>query len=68
MGAFSSVMSAALVVGPWLGVAALDRFGPFAAWSGVLVVGLVAVACVFLAKPHVADVPSSFPPSLRSRG
>ena len=48
MGAFSSVLSLGLVVGPWLGVAALDRFGPTIMWSGVLVCGLVAVGAVAL--------------------
>jgi MFS family permease len=53
MGAFSSVISLALVVGPWLGVAALDRFGPTIMWSGVLVCGLVAVGAVALTRePH----------------
>ena len=48
MGAFSSVLSLGLVVGPWLGVAALDRFGPTIMWSGVLLCGLVAVGAVAL--------------------
>jgi len=48
MGAFSSVLSLGLVVGPWLGVAALDRFGPTRMWSGVLVCGLAAVGFVAL--------------------
>jgi MFS family permease len=50
MGAFSSVMNLALVVGPWLGVAALDRFGPTIMWSGVLVCGLIAVGAVALTR------------------
>jgi predicted MFS family arabinose efflux permease len=50
MGAFSSVLSLALVVGPWLGVAALDRFGPTLMWAGVLVCGLVAVGAVALTR------------------
>ena len=48
MGAFSSVLSLGLVVGPWLGVALLDRFGPRIMWSSVLVCGLVAVGFVAL--------------------
>jgi len=48
MGAFSSVLSLGLVVGPWLGVAMLDRFGPRIMWSSVLVCGLVAVGFVAL--------------------
>jgi MFS family permease len=50
MGAFSSVLSLALVVGPWLGVAALDRFGPTLMWAGVLACGLVAVGAVALTR------------------
>jgi MFS family permease len=61
MGAFSSVISLALVVGPSAGVAALDRFGPGRMWSGVLGVGIIAVAVLFLAKPHAPDGPSPFP-------
>lgn len=44
MGAYSMTISIAMVIGPWLGAAALDRFGPVAMWSGVFLVGLVAVA------------------------
>jgi MFS family permease len=55
MGAFSSVISLGLVVGPWLGVAALDRFGPTIMWSGVLVCGLVAVGAVALTRETHGD-------------
>ncbi len=44
MGAYSMTISIAMVIGPWLGAAALDRFGPVAMWSGVFVVGMAAVA------------------------
>jgi predicted MFS family arabinose efflux permease len=56
MGAFSSVFSSALVVGPWLGVAALDRFGPKIMWSGVLMCGLVAVGAVALTRDHAPEL------------
>jgi len=56
MGAFSSVLSLALVVGPWLGVAALDRFGPMIMWSAVLVCGLVAVGFVALTHEPPREV------------
>lgn len=50
MGAYSSTISLALIVGPWAGTAALDHFGPTAVWSGVFVSGLVAIAVVGLAR------------------
>lgn len=56
MGAFSSVLSSALVVGPWLGVAALDRFGPKITWSGVLVCGLIAVGAVALSRERAPEL------------
>jgi predicted MFS family arabinose efflux permease len=46
MGAFSTMFSLALVIGPWAGVAALDRFGPKPMWLGVLACGLVAMAAI----------------------
>jgi len=61
MGAFSSVISLALVLGPWLGVAALDRFGPVLMWSGVLVVGLLAGLALLLSKEKPSSALSSFP-------
>jgi predicted MFS family arabinose efflux permease len=56
MGAFSSVLSLGLVVGPWLGVAALDRFGPTIMWSGVLVCGLIAVGAVALTREPAREL------------
>ena len=56
MGAFSSVLSSALVVGPWLGVAALDRFGPRITWSGVLLCGLIAVGAVALRRERAPEL------------
>ncbi|HET9728113.1 MAG TPA: MFS transporter [Gemmatimonadaceae bacterium] len=50
MGAYSSAISLALIVGPWAGTAALDHFGPTAVWAGVFVSGLVAIAVVGLAR------------------
>jgi predicted MFS family arabinose efflux permease len=44
MGAFVSMFSVALIVGPWAGTAALDRFGPVVAWSAVFVCGLAGMA------------------------
>ena len=50
MGAFSSTFSLALVVGPWAGVAALDRFGAIPMWLGTFVCGLVGI--IFIALTH----------------
>jgi MFS family permease len=44
MGAFSSTVSLALVVGPWAGTALLDRFGAVVTWSAMLAVGFGAAA------------------------
>jgi MFS family permease len=48
MGAYSTMFSLAMVVGPWAGTAALDRFGSFAAWTAVFVCGLVAAFVIAL--------------------
>jgi len=42
MGAFAGTFSLALIVGPWLGVVLLDRFGGPVAWSALLLCGLAA--------------------------
>jgi predicted MFS family arabinose efflux permease len=55
MGAYSSTFSLALIVGPWAGTAALDHFGPIAAWSGVFVCGLVSFGVIALSRPRVAS-------------
>jgi len=44
MGAFAGTFSLALIVGPWLGVALLDRIGAPAMWSAMFVCGLAAAA------------------------
>ena len=44
MGAFAGTFSLALIVGPWLGVVLLDRFGGPVAWSALLLCGLAAAA------------------------
>ena len=46
MGAYSSTFSPAMVVGPWAGSAALDRFGAAATWSGAFACGLLAAAVI----------------------
>jgi MFS family permease len=55
MGAYSSCISLALIVGPWAGTATLDHFGPSVVWAGVFVLGLAAVAVVALARLPNAD-------------
>lgn len=44
MGAFASTFSLALIIGPWIGTALLDRFGGPVMWLIMLVVGLGAAA------------------------
>jgi predicted MFS family arabinose efflux permease len=55
MGAFSSTFSLSVIIGPWAGTAALDRFGGLATWSGVLVCGLIAAGVVALTHPRTGD-------------
>jgi predicted MFS family arabinose efflux permease len=44
MGAFTSTFSLALIVGPWMGTALLDRVGGPIMWLVMLVIGLIAAA------------------------
>ena len=46
MGAYSSTFSLAMVIGPWAGTAALDRFGSAVTWAGVFACGLVAALVI----------------------
>jgi len=48
MGAYSTMFSLAMVIGPWAGTAALDRFGSLATWTGVFACGLVAAVVIGL--------------------
>jgi predicted MFS family arabinose efflux permease len=50
MGAFASTFSLALIVGPWLGAAMLDRLGATATWATMFVVGLFAASLTTLTK------------------
>ena len=54
MGAYSSTFSLSVIIGPWAGTAALDRFGSTATWAGVLVCGLLAAAVTALTHPQAA--------------
>jgi predicted MFS family arabinose efflux permease len=58
MGAYSSTFSLAVIIGPWAGTAALDRFGGGATWAGVLACGLVAAAVTAMTHPHPAQEPA----------
>jgi MFS family permease len=48
MGAFTSTFSLALIVGPWMGTALLDRVGGPTTWLVMLVIGLIAAALPYL--------------------
>ena len=50
MGAFSSTFSLSMVLGPWAGAAALDRFGPSVMWTGVFLCGLIATGVIALSR------------------
>jgi len=49
-GAYASTFSLAILVGPWAGTIALEAFGGFALWSGMLVVGLLSAAVLCLLR------------------
>ncbi len=55
MGAFSSTFSLSVIIGPWAGTAALDRFGGLATWTGVLVCGLFGAAVTAMTHPQPAE-------------
>ena len=54
MGAYSSTFSLSVIIGPWAGTAALDRFGGFATWGGAFVCGLLGAAVTAFTHPHPA--------------
>src|SRR6185436_8618735 len=48
-GAYASTCSLAILVGPWAGTLALERWGATTLWVGVLIVGLLgAVVLLFV--------------------
>jgi MFS family permease len=55
MGAYSSTFSLSVIIGPWAGTAALDRFGSVATWTGVLACGLLAAVVTAMTHPQPAD-------------
>ena len=57
MGMFSSAMSLALIVGPWLGTFLLDRIGAPTTWGAMFLCGLLAIS-VLLFSSATARGPS----------
>jgi MFS family permease len=49
-GAYSAAFSAAIIVGPWAGIIALERIGGTATWCVALVIGLVAAGILGLTR------------------
>jgi len=49
-GAYASTFSMAILVGPWAGTIALERFGATALWCGVLAVGLLGAGVLTLTE------------------
>jgi predicted MFS family arabinose efflux permease len=61
MGTFSSTFSLALIVGPWAGVALLDRFGGPITWSAMLVCGLGAAALIGFSRARGPSMVTAVP-------
>jgi MFS family permease len=55
-GAYASTFSLALLVGPWAGTFALDRFGATALWCGILMVGLVSAGVLWFTEESSQDL------------
>jgi predicted MFS family arabinose efflux permease len=55
MGAFTSTFSLALIIGPWMGTALLDRMGGPITWLVMLVIGLIAAALPYCFWPAPAS-------------
>lgn len=47
-GAYASMFSLAILVGPWAGTIALEQFGGTSLWLGILVIGLLSAAVLSL--------------------
>jgi predicted MFS family arabinose efflux permease len=56
MGGFAATFSVALIVGPWLGAALLDRVGGPATWLTMLAIGLSASALMAFAPERASRV------------
>ena len=57
-GVYASMFSLAILVGPWAGTIALERFGGTALWTGVLVVGMLGAAVLSLTEHRPLGEPS----------
>lgn len=65
MGAYATMFSLAMVVGPWAGTAALDRFGSLATWTGVFACGLLAAVVIGLTVEQNRGAEPDSPPDPR---
>src|SRR4051812_33923515 len=54
-GAYASTFSLALLVGPWAGTFALERFGARALWCGILAVGLLSAGVLWFTDSRVTS-------------
>jgi predicted MFS family arabinose efflux permease len=61
MGAFSGTFSLALIVGPWLGAALLDRVGGPATWALMLACGLAAATLTLFARTRGPSIVAAMP-------
>jgi MFS family permease len=55
MGLYVMTFSIAFMIGPWVGVAILERFGATALWGGALVCGCLAALIIFIVHSVDAD-------------
>ena len=55
MGLYVMTFSVAFMIGPWVGVTILDRFGATALWGGTLGCGCLAAAIIFVVHSVDAD-------------
>ncbi len=55
LGWTTTALGLGLVLGPWVGMAVMDRFGPEALWTGVLAIGLAAA--VLLGRLRLRSAP-----------
>lgn len=56
MGAFSAVFGMGMIVGPWLGVAVLDHYGPAVTWSSAFLCGALSLVAFRRARGGQAEI------------
>lgn len=56
-GAYASTFSLAILVGPWAGTIALERFGATALWIGMFVIGILSAVVLSLTEHHPRGAP-----------